>query len=35
VEVVSGLRPGEAVVTRGAFNVRDGDALAVAGPGGR
>ena len=31
VEVVSGLRAGEAVVTRGAFNVKDGDALKVAG----
>ena len=29
VEIVSGLAAGEAVVTRGAFNVREGDRLAV------
>jgi RND family efflux transporter MFP subunit len=34
VEVVSGLRVGETVVTRGAFNVKDGDALRVAGARG-
>jgi membrane fusion protein, multidrug efflux system len=27
VEVASGLRPGEEVVTRGGFNLRDGDAV--------
>lgn len=31
VEVVSGLQPGEAVITRGAFNVRDGDRIVVVG----
>jgi membrane fusion protein, multidrug efflux system len=31
VEVLRGIRPGDAVVTRGAFNVRDGDVLKVAG----
>jgi len=35
VEILRGLRAGDAVVTRGAFNVKDGDALNVAGgPGG-
>ncbi len=29
VEIVSGLRPGERVVTRGVFNVKAGDPLAV------
>ncbi len=31
VEVTSGLRAGETVVTRGSFNVKDGDALEIAG----
>ena len=35
VEIVSGLRPGEAVVTRGAFLLSDGDVAKVAGNGGR
>lgn len=35
VEIVSGLRPGEAIVTRGAFLLSDGDAVKVAGNGGR
>jgi len=35
VEVTDGLRPGETVVTRGAFNVKDGDALLAAAPGGK
>ncbi len=30
VEIPSGLRPGETVVTRGAFNVKDGDAVKIA-----
>ncbi len=30
VEIPSGLRPGEAVVTRGAFNLKDGDPVRVA-----
>lgn len=34
VEISSGLRAGDAVVTRGAFNVKDGDALKVAGGAG-
>jgi RND family efflux transporter MFP subunit len=34
IEVSSGVRPGETVVTRGAFNVKDGDALKIAGSGG-
>lgn len=32
VEILSGVAPGETVVTRGAFNVRDGDRLAVNQP---
>ena len=35
VEIPSGLRPGETVVTRGAFLLSDGDAVKVAGNGGR
>ena len=35
VEIVSGLRPGDPVVTRGAFLLTDGDAVNVAGNGGR
>jgi len=35
VEIVSGLRPGETVVTRGAFLLSDGDAVKVSGNGGR
>lgn len=36
VEVVAGLSPGEAVITRGAFNVRDGDPVQVVpGEGAR
>ncbi len=35
VEIVSGLNAGETVVTRGAFNVKDGDALKVAGTRGK
>jgi membrane fusion protein (multidrug efflux system) len=31
VEIVGGLKPGEKYVTRGAFNLRDGDKVAVAG----
>jgi membrane fusion protein (multidrug efflux system) len=34
VEISSGLKAGETVVTRGAFNVKDGDALKVAGARG-
>ncbi len=30
VEVVEGLKPGEQVVTRGGFQLRDGDRIAVA-----
>jgi hypothetical protein len=30
VEVTSGLAAGETVVTRGSFNVKDGDALEIA-----
>ncbi len=33
VEIASGLRPGEQVVARGAFNLRDGDRILVAGRG--
>jgi RND family efflux transporter MFP subunit len=33
VEIPSGLRPGEAVVTRGAFLLSDGDAVKVAATG--
>jgi multidrug efflux pump subunit AcrA (membrane-fusion protein) len=29
VEVTAGLRPGERVVTRGVFNVKAGDPLAI------
>jgi RND family efflux transporter MFP subunit len=32
VEVAAGLRAGETVVTRGAFNVKDGDPLKVSAP---
>jgi membrane fusion protein (multidrug efflux system) len=35
VEIPRGLRAGETVVTRGAFNVKDGDALKVAGVTGK
>lgn len=31
VEIVSGLKPGEQYVTRGGFNLKDGDKVAVAG----
>jgi RND family efflux transporter MFP subunit len=31
VEIPSGLSPGDVVVTRGAFNVKDGDRVAAAG----
>ena len=31
VEIISGLKPGEKYVTRGAFNLREGDKVAVAG----
>ncbi len=34
VEVTSGLSAGEAVVTRGAFNLRDGDRVQVTAPKG-
>jgi membrane fusion protein (multidrug efflux system) len=34
VEIVSGLAAGDVVVTRGAFNLRDGDRVAVAGSKG-
>jgi len=35
VEIVSGLSAGEAVITRGGFNVRDGDRVNVTrGNGG-
>jgi multidrug efflux pump subunit AcrA (membrane-fusion protein) len=33
VEISSGLRPGESVVTRGAFLLSDGDAVKVAAAG--
>jgi RND family efflux transporter MFP subunit len=33
VEIVSGLRNGDRVVTRGGFNLRDGDAVEVVQPG--
>jgi len=35
VEVTSGLAPGETVVTRGAFNLKDGDAVELAQGSGR
>ena len=35
VEIVSGLRAGDPVVTRGAFLLSDGDPVKVAGNGGR
>jgi multidrug efflux pump subunit AcrA (membrane-fusion protein) len=35
VEIPSGLRPGETVVTRGAFLLSDGDAVKVAAAGNR
>lgn len=35
VEVGEGLRQGETVVTRGSFNVKDGDALTIAAAGGK
>ncbi len=35
VEVASGLAPGATVITRGAFNLKDGDAVKVAGPAGK
>ena len=31
VEVASGLKPGERVVSRGGFNLRDGDKVSVIG----
>jgi membrane fusion protein (multidrug efflux system) len=34
VEVLSGLDAGDKVVTRGAFNLRDGDRVAVVGSRG-
>ena len=34
IEVVEGLAAGDAVVTRGAFNLRGGDAVAVSNPAG-
>jgi RND family efflux transporter MFP subunit len=33
VEISQGLKPGEAVVTRGAFNLQDGDKVVVEGSG--
>jgi len=35
VEIVSGLKPGETYIVRGAFNVKDGDKLIVARTEGR
>lgn len=35
VEIAEGLRQGETVVTRGSFNVKDGDALRIAAAGGK
>jgi membrane fusion protein, multidrug efflux system len=34
VEVLEGLREGDAIVTTGATAVQDGDALVLGGPGG-
>ena len=34
IEIVEGLSAGEAVVTRGAFNLKGGDPVVVAGPAG-
>ena len=34
VEIATGLAPGDVVVVRGAFNLRDGDRVAVAAPTG-
>jgi len=31
VEITGGLQPGAAVVVRGAFNLRDGDTVRIAG----
>ena len=35
VEIAEGLRQGETVVTRGSFNVKDGDTLRIAAAGGK
>ncbi len=35
VEIAEGLRQGETVVTRGSFNVKDGDTLGIAAAGGK
>ncbi|MBE0569653.1 MAG: efflux RND transporter periplasmic adaptor subunit [Deltaproteobacteria bacterium] len=35
VEIPSGLRPGETIVTRGAFLLSDGDAAKIAAPAGK
>ncbi|MBI5442346.1 MAG: efflux RND transporter periplasmic adaptor subunit [Deltaproteobacteria bacterium] len=35
VEIASGVKPGEAVVTRGGFNLKDGDPVAPTAGGGR
>jgi RND family efflux transporter MFP subunit len=35
IEISAGLRPGETVITRGVFNVKDGDVLKIAGTGGQ
>ncbi len=34
VEITQGLQPGEEIVTRGGFNVKDGDRVKVMGQGG-
>lgn len=34
VEILGGLKPGEEVVVRGGFNIKDGDRVAVAANGG-
>jgi multidrug efflux pump subunit AcrA (membrane-fusion protein) len=34
VEIVAGLAPGERIVTRGGFALKDGDRVALAAPGG-